>query len=166
MILACALALSACKERRADPTEWVVDAALPVDHLAEGELAEGPEGAFALRLPLASTVTMRFPESVHVRSSLPPDELASFVRARVTHGTEGVGTTTTTFTNVVVPAEPSRQLAIEIRPASLHTGARSEMVVKDVTPPPEPDPSATQAELRRKAGLTPDGKLLDPKQME
>lgn len=143
-------------------------AALPVDHLAEGELAEGPERAFALRLPMASTVTARFAGSVHVRSTLSPDELAGFVRARVAHGTERIGATTrtTTFESVVVPEEPARRVTVEVRPAERHTGARSEMVVKDVTPPPPPPPGVSEAELRRRAGLTPDGKLLDPKNME
>jgi hypothetical protein len=77
-----------------------------------------------------------------------------------------VGATTTTFEDVIVPAEPKRHITVEIRPGRANTDVRSEMVVKDVTPPPPPDPNESEAELRRKAGLTPDGKLLDPNHMQ
>lgn len=138
----------------------------PADHLAPGEIPEGTDRAFSLVLPRASHVFMRFPEAVHVRSPLSTEQLSHFVRARVRSGRALVGATVTTFEDVVVPTEPTRHLTVEIRPGSAHGDARSEMVVKDVTPPPAPAPNESEAELRRKAGLTPDGKLLDPKRMQ
>jgi hypothetical protein len=39
-------------------------------------------------------------------------------------------------------------------------------VIKDVTPPPPPPPGLSDAERWRAAGLTPDGRPLDPKQFE
>lgn len=138
----------------------------PPDHLAPGEVPEGGDKAFALPLPRASRVFMKFPETVHVRSSLPPEQLSNFVRARVKSGRVLVGATMTTFEDVVVPAEPKRHLTVEIRPARTFSDARSEMVVKDVTPPPPPDENESEADRRRKAGLTPDGKLLDPNHMQ
>jgi hypothetical protein len=107
---------------------------------------------------------MRFPAHVHVQSSLKPEELSNFVRPRVKSGRVLIGATMTTYENVVVPAEPKRHITIEIRPG--HGDVRSEMIVKDVTPPPPPDPNESQADRLHKAGLSPDGKLLDPKHMQ
>lgn len=163
LVAVAVLSAAACKK----PETVAGDAAPPpADHLAKDEVPEGPDKAFALRLPMASTVAMRFRESVHVNSSLSPEQLSNFVRARVREGTVATGTTMTSFENVIVPTEPQRHITVQIRPARLHSGSRSEMLVKDVTPPPPPDPNASEAELRRKAGLTPDGKLLDPKHMQ
>ncbi len=138
----------------------------PKDHLAPGEIPEGTEKAFALPLPRASEVYMRFPESVHVRSSLGPEPISNFVRARVKSGRVLVGATMTTFEDVIVPAEPKRHITVEIRRGGPQSDTRSEMVVKDVTPPPPPDPNESEADRRRKAGLTPEGKLLDPNHMQ
>ncbi len=138
----------------------------PSDHLAPNEIAEGHERAYSLTLPKASRVSIRFPGTIHVTSSLMPEELSNFIRARVKSGKMVVGATMTTFEDVIVPAEPTRHLTIEIRPGAPMSGSKSEMVVKDVTPPPPPDPNESQAERRRKAGLTPDGKLLDPQHMQ
>lgn len=107
---------------------------------------------------------MRFPQSVHVTSTLKPEALSNFVRARVKSGRVLVGATTTTFEDVVVPREPKRHITIEIRPGQ--GDDRSIMVVRDVTPPPPADPNETDADRMKKAGLTPEGKPLDPKHME
>lgn len=155
--------VGACREP--PPPSPHDDAAAPADHLAEGEIPEGMDKAFALPLPLASTVSMRFRETIHVRSSLGAAELANFVRARVKSQKNDLAKATT-FEDVIVPAEPARHLTIEIRSGRMHSGVRSEMIVRDVTPPPPADPNASEAELRRRAGLTPDGKLLDPKHMQ
>lgn len=167
MIFAAALALTAACKRREPPPPPQVEAPRPADHLAQGELAEGPDRAFSLRLPAASEVALRFPEAVHVRSSLTVDKLSGFVRARVTGGREAASPNRTTFERVVVPGEPGRTLTVEVRPTKRYDAMRSEMVVRDVTPRPPPDPGATESELRQRAGLTPDGtQLLDPKHMQ
>jgi hypothetical protein len=138
----------------------------PADHLTADEAPQGTAKAFALPLPRASSVSVRFPTSIHVQSTLAPETLANYVRARVKSGRVLVGATMTRFEDVIVPAEPTRHLTIEIRRGTPLSGTRSEMVVTDVTPPPPPAPNESEADLRRKAGLTPDGKLLDPKHMQ
>lgn len=166
--LALALTLTAAACKKAPPPSAVdLDAApAPADHLAEGELPEGADKAFALSLPTAATVDARFPSAVHASARATPEALARFVRARVTGGTERPGPSSATFEGVTVPAEPGRKLTVEIRPGQRLGGPQAEIVVRDVTPPPRPEPGMSEAELRRKAGLTPDGKLLDPNNME
>jgi hypothetical protein len=56
-------------------------------------------------------------------------------------------------------------LTIEIRNAPRSTAFRTQMVVRDVTPPPVPS-GETDEDRWRRAGLRPDGRLLDPKHME
>jgi hypothetical protein len=137
----------------------------PVDQLAPGEVVEGKDKAFALPLPRHTKVTGRFDTSVTVRSPLKPEDLANFVRARVKDGNVVAGGAATTFEDVVVPAEPQRRLTIEVRKTPLTGDARSEMTVRDTTPPPV-EPGLTDEQRWQKAGLDPNGNVLDPKNTE
>jgi hypothetical protein len=157
------VAIGACK--RAPPPPPSVQDAGPVDHLAPGEVAEGREKAYALALPQASSVRTRFGGTIGVVSTLSPEQLSNFVRARVKEGRVVTGTSSTRFENVIVPSEPQRRLTIDVRPSRLVDGLRSEMTVQDVTPPPI-EPNLTEEERWKKAGLTPDGRPLDPKHLE
>lgn len=159
-----AAALSAaCKSKQAPPEPPPPPA--PVDHLATNEVVEGKEKAFALPLPFYSQVTGRFQTSITVRSALKPEELANFVRARVKEGNIVVGGASTTFENVIVPAEPARKLTIEVRRTRLTGDARSEMTIRDVTPPPF-DTSGSEEDRWKRAGLNAQGKPLDPNHTE
>lgn len=166
-LLAAALAAasSGCKSKEAPSDPNGVASARPADHLGKGEIPEGREHAFSLPLPLRSQVKIRFNDNVQVVSPHTHEELSNFVRARVKSGKVLVGTTMTTFEDVVVPSDPTRHLKIEIRQLTTMDGTRSEMVVRDITPPPS-DPNETDADRWRKVGLTPDGKLLDPKHLQ
>ena len=160
--LVAALAFAATAGCKRKPPPEPAPAPAPVDHLAPNEVVEGKEKAFALPLPRHATVTGKFDTSVTVRSPLLPEELANFVRARVKEGNVVAGGAATTFEDVVVPAEPQRRLTIEVRRPVLTGDARSEMTVRDTTPPPI-EPNLTDEERWKKAGFGPDGKLLDPK---
>lgn len=153
----------ACKSK--PPPSDPPPPAAPADHLATNEVVEGKDKAFALPLPYHAQVTGRFRDSVQVRSPLKPEELANFVRTRVKEGNVIAGGASTTFENVVVPAEPARRLSIEVRRSRLTGDARSEMTVRDVTPPPV-EPGLTEAERWKKAGFSPDGKPIDPSQTQ
>ena len=139
----------------------------PPDHLAPNEVAEGKERAFGLPLPQLSRDEARFPRTVHVVSPLPMEDLANFVRARVKGGTITPGTGSTGLNNVTPLAEPKMTLSIEVRAASPRAsdGARSELVVHDVTAAPL-EPGLTDAERWKKAGFTPDGKVADPTHLQ
>lgn len=161
LLAAAALAVS-CKSKPPPPKTG--DAG-PTDHLAPGEAAEGREKAYGLALPQASSIRTRFDRTIGVVSPLSPDELASFVRARVKDGRVVAGVGSTRFEDVVVPSDPQRRLTIDVRPTHLVDGLRSEMTVRDVTPPPV-EPNLSEADRWKKAGLTPEGRPLDPKHLE
>jgi hypothetical protein len=163
-VAAALAAASGCKSKEA-PLSRNGDTSAPADHLAKGEIPEGRERAFSLPLPLRSQVKIRFRDNVQVVSSHTHEELSNFVRARVKSGRVLIGTTMTTFEDVVVPSEPTRHLKIEIRQLTTLDEHRSEMIVRDITPPPS-DPNETDADRWRKVGLTPDGRLIDPGHMQ
>lgn len=157
-----AAVLSGCKRK---PSDQSSPPSPPTDSLAKGEAVEGPDKAYALPLPRFARITFRGQSSVTVTSSLTPEELVNFVRARVKGGEVTTGSGATRLASVVVASEPQRVLTIEIRAVAPITGARSQMIVNDTTPPPD-DPKLTEEERWKKAGLTPQGKILDPKQLQ
>ena len=158
IVVVLVLAAGGCK--RKPPPEPPPPPA-PVDHLAPNEIVEGTDKAFGLPLPRFSTVTGRFDTSVVVRSPLSPQDLVRFVQGRVREGNVTDAGAATRFENVMVPAEPKRRLTIDIRPAAYSGTVRSEMMVRDTTPPAV-EPGLTDEQRWKKQGLGPDGKLLDP----
>ncbi len=164
-LLGVAAALGGCKSKEPPEAPPAPHAQASSDRLAAGEIPEGRERAFTLPLPLHSTVKARFTNSVHVASSHTREELANFVKTRVSKGQTTAGTTETRFDQVIVTRDPSKTLTIEIRSAPIAGEYKSQIVVSDVSPLPQV-PDETDADRWRKAGLTPDGKQLDPKHMQ
>ncbi len=164
-VLSCALAASACSSCKRKQEDVPKTEEAPPDRLAPGELVEGPEKAFGLPLPRASHVSARFQTSVDITSTATPEQLANFVRARVKDGKVTQGTSSTRLDDVIPRDDKNRRLSIDVRALRTGNGNRSEMVVRDTTPPPG-DPSLNEEQRWKKAGLTPDGKLLDPKRVE
>jgi hypothetical protein len=163
LVVAALPSVAGCKRKDEAPPAPPAPTASTKDQLARDEIPEGRERAYTL--PLHSAIKARFPGSVHVASSHSQEELSNFTRARVKDGKSSSGASETRFENVTVKADPTRVLTIEIRTAPISGEYRSQMVVSDVTPVPV-DSSETDADRWRKAGLTPDGKLLDPKHMQ
>ena len=164
LTFAVALLTFACGCKRKPPPPPPAPVA-PVDQLAPNEIVEGKEKAFSLPLPRHATVTARFDTSVTVRSPLKPEDLANFVRARVKEGNIVAGGAATRFENVVVPTEPQRRLTIDVRRSTYSGDARSEMTVRDMTPPPV-EPGLSDEERWKRLGHAPNGKVLDPKRTE
>ncbi len=164
LLLGCSLA--AC--HKAAPVQQTGQAvasasAVPVDHLAPGELLEGKERAFGLPLPRNINVKHRFVDVVYASDPATPDALANYVRARVREGKVTAGATQTVFDRVKVPAQPDKEITIYVRAASGGNG--SELEIHDVTPvqaPQLPDEAARW----RAAGLKPNGQVLDPQHLE
>ncbi|MBX3192664.1 MAG: hypothetical protein KF819_37110 [Labilithrix sp.] len=154
-----ALACASCKPKEPPKNDR------PSDRLSPNEQVEGKERAFGLPLPRQARVEARFEKSVLVRSLLTPEELANFVRARVKEGTVTPGATSTVLEMVVPREDANKKLTIEVRPLRLGDGTKSEMVVRDTTPPPF-EPNLSNEERWKKAGLAPNGQLLDPKHLE
>jgi len=156
------LTLGACKTRNDAPTP---PETRPPDHLAPDEVVEGKERAFGLPLPRVGHVDARFATSVLVSTPLTPEQLVNFVRKRVKDGKDVPGASVTRLEQVVPRDDDKKRLDIEVRPKKSGEGMRSEMVVRDATPPPT-EPGLSDEERWRRAGLKPDGTLLDPKKLQ
>jgi hypothetical protein len=157
-----AAGLSASCKRKDDTT---VSESKPPDHLAPNEVVEGKERAFGLPLPRLVQVKARFEKTVHVLSPLTPEELTNFVRARVKDGKVIPGTSVTTLFEVVPLGDTTKQLTIDVRTVHSADGTRSEMVVRDTTPPPV-EPGLTNEQRWEKAGLTTTGRIADPTHLQ
>jgi hypothetical protein len=153
------LACTSCKRKDRPPEEK------PPDHLAPNEVAEGKERAFGIPLPVVARVLARFEKTVHIVSPLTPEELVNFVRVRVKDGKTTAGTAGTHLAEVVPLGSPQMRVSIEIRSKRTEDGMRSEMIVEDTTPIAS-EPGLTDEQRWKKAGLTPDGKVADPKHLQ
>jgi hypothetical protein len=130
----------------------------PVDHLAPGELVEGKDALIGLKVPRDLAVRMTTPARGVAEGAVQPERVSNFVRARVQGGKMSVGATGTVFEGVHARTTPDRPLRVLISTSQ----GLCRMEVWDMTPPPPaPDPGS-DAERWRRAGFSPDGKLLDP----
>lgn len=116
--------------------------------------------AFGLPVPRSMTVTARFPDAVFATGELSLVDVVDYVRARVGPSPSEGTPSKMVFSKAILATAPDRQLRIEIAAVS----NRTELVVRDVTPP-KVEPMSPD-ERMKKAGLTPTGELLDPRSME
>ncbi len=162
-LAACALvALAGCKKRETETTRPPPRAP---DKLAPDESPEGAEMLHGLRLPRRSRVADQLGPYTIVRSQLPADQLATYVRQRVEGGNVTAGAASTVLNGVTAKGgDPTALLEIKVQPT--HDPAfTSEMHVR-VLPKPQLPPEATEEERWRAAGVTPDGKLIDRQKRE
>lgn len=132
---------------------------VPRDHLVAGELLEGSERAFGLRLPRGTKLESVFPQQIVATCDAKATDVANYIRPRVSMGAVSVGAASTIFERVQVAANPGRELVIRVEGATTGTGSR--ITVRDVTPPPV-DPSLTEDQRWQQVGLTPGGRVADP----
>jgi hypothetical protein len=158
LVMSLLIVATSCR-RHDDETVQKPPPAPAVDHLAPGELVEGPLRAFELRLPVGLEIREAFASVVYAGGPVDPMKLANYVRSHVTGGSISVGAAATVFDQVTVPSNPKRPLRIRVDPMAQGHAARLE--VRDVTPTPAVS-AADDAERWRRVGMTPDGKLLDP----
>jgi hypothetical protein len=165
--LALAVLLAACDsgERvvpKGAPRARDAGAAVPVDRLAPGELAPGRADAFGLLLPKELRIEARFADAVHASGPVQPEPLVAFVRKRVEVSHVEIAAGRTIFPRATIrDGTPGRSYRIEVIP----DGPRTKLVVRDVTPPPTVE-GISEEERWRRAGLRPDGQLIDPRVVE
>jgi hypothetical protein len=134
------------------------------DRLAPGEAAPGVERAFELALPRGAQIERRFENQVWVLAPIPPEELATWVRERSPRSEPLVGPRGTIFPDVTLSEMPAgAHLRITITTRSI--SATTTMLVERYEDPPQPH-AEPYDEIMKKSGLTPDGKLLDPKHLD
>jgi hypothetical protein len=162
----CSLAACSCSSKRRAPQATAAasaSSARPLDHLAEGELAPGKLEVHGFPIPRGMEVESSLVDRVYVRGRVSPEALANYVREHVAVSHVEIGAARTVFPMAHIKNGPSdRYYTIEV----FADGPSTRLVLKDTTPPPPPVPGLTEAERWRAAGLTPDGRPLDPKSLE
>lgn len=132
------------------------------DRLAPGTLLEGDKLVFGWRAPRDLKLVARFPDAAHFVGRVKLADLEDYVRERVVMRHVEVTPTHSIFPNVRIRGgDPKRVYRFEIAPK--HDSI--ELVIRDVTPPP-PTEGLSEDERWRRAGLTPDGQLLAPNELE
>jgi len=134
------------------------------DRLAPGEIAEGKTDLFGLRLPRDLKVEARFPHSGYASGKITPEALSNYVRKRVDVRHVELAASRTVFPKARIKgADAERRFRIEVIPL----GRRSKLMVQWLNPPRPPAAKGlSEAERWKQAGLTPDGKQLNPQELE
>ena len=135
--------------------------ATPVDQLAPGELAEGPERAFGIALPRDVQIKRSFVDVVYARGPVGVHSLVRYFAARLDGGAAHEAMDAATFDHVRARGKPEQELLVQI--SSVFDGADVE--IHTVTRPPAPN-LPDEAARWRQVGLTPDGRLTDPTHLD
>jgi len=164
--LGLALALIACQSERqklefAPSTESSNKPRSP-DRLTPGELAQGTDEAFGFYAPQKLRLERRYPDAAHFSGPVSAESVANYVRQRVEAERVEIGAARTVFPKVRIKGgKPDRVYRIEVA----SNGPTSKLLIRDITPPPTIE-GLSEAERWKRAGLTPDGKPLDPKKLQ
>lgn len=172
--VASALALNAlwgCKSNRkskADdsrPTTALsaIEPSPPVDHLAPGELHAGRELAFGFPIPIGMSVERAFPDAIHLIGDVDVQGLVRYVRANARTSNLELRGNRMIFENVRIPAIGElRRFRVELSGG----GRPTRLLIKDVTPnAPPSEPTLSDEERWRRAGMKPNGDPLDVTQL-
>lgn len=93
--------------------------ATPVDHLAPGELVEGPREAFGIALPRDLQVTASFVDAVSAKGPVSVHSLVQYLGARLAGGSLREGTEAASFEHVTARGKPESRA-----PGAYHVRAR------------------------------------------
>lgn len=165
--LACALAALGCKRAPTivdiNPPRPATAAAptpsdVPVDKLLPGELPQGTATAYGLTLPRGFDVVRRFDDSVAAQGTATKQEVVSYLRRRLEAATVEETKSTVTMKGARVKGAPNGPF---LRVTVTDGGGIIEIALHDLTPPPV-DKTLTEEERWRRAGLKPNGEVLDP----
>lgn len=161
LLLACA-----CSKRTAPapaPSAVASSPEAPVDHLAPDELAPSKVEVYGFPIPRGMEVENSFGDRTYARGHVSPEALANYVREQVSVSHVEIGAARTVFPMARIKrGRKDRVYTIEVLP----DGPYTRLVLADTTPPPPPPPNLTDEERWRAAGLGPDGRPLDLKQLE
>lgn len=136
--------------------------AVPADHLGPDELVEGTEKAFGVPLPRGVAVEHRYVDTVQATGQMSVHALVKYFHARLRGGSLREGPEAATFEHVIQPDGTDAELTVHVEAGRLGTVRLDVTSFKHEHPPPIPDETARW----RSVGLTPNGKVLDPRHFE
>lgn len=153
--------------RRAKPNDVATPpvASVPADRLGPGEAAPGQEKAHDLLLPRGGKIDRVFGKSVYAWVPSAPESVANYIRTQTDEEVIAiVGPSATVFPKLKVRGALSDHwLRVEI---SSDKPDSTNLIIDRVDDKPPPPAGKSNAELMKEVGLTPDGKILDPKRIE
>jgi len=134
------------------------------DRLDPGELAEGKDVLFGLKLPLGMKTDARFPHSAHASGMVSREKLANYVRHRVQVARVELAASGTVFPQATIHGTDQQRLfRIEVTPK----GRNTKLSVHWLNPPRPPPVTGLSEEQRwQRAGISRDGKLIGQQQLE
>jgi hypothetical protein len=148
----------------AAPSASAASSAKPLDHLAPGELGQGPGQVFGFAVPSRMVLLGAFLDVAYLRGDVTPEAVANYVRERVDVDHVEIGAVSTVFPRAHIKnGARDRVYDFDITPGR---GQVTELTIRDVTPRPKNPPSMTDAERWRQIGYGPDGKPLDPNELK
>ena len=113
-------------------------------------------------------VDQSFADVVYASGQVDSEGAVKYVRAHVREGKmiqpDFAGDGKTTFDHVRVPAMPDKELVVSVKPAKGAVGV-TQFEMRDVTPTKAPN-LPDEAARWRNAGLTPQGRVLDPTKLQ
>jgi hypothetical protein len=136
--------------------------AKPLDRLAPDELAVGNAQVWGFAVPRDMRIEHRYVETTHLVGPVKPDALANYVRDRVVVSHVEIGAGRTVFPDARIKGGAADHIyELDVIPEP----GQTRLLIRDTTPP-KITPGLTDAERWRQAGLTPEGRPLDPKKFE
>ena len=117
---------------------------------------------FGFPMPESMTIRATFADAVHAAGSVTPEALASYVKERVVVAHVELAATRTIFPKARIKGGAADRV---YRFDIVGGGPETLLVIRDVTPPPVVQ-GLSEAERWRRAGMTPDGKPLNEKQLQ
>jgi hypothetical protein len=133
------------------------------DRLAPGELAAGREHPFGLAVPRDMRVVREFVHEAVAVGDVGIEPLARFIAQRVDSDAVQMAATRAVFPRAHVKGQPENA-ALKIEIMKKGPFQPTQLVLWDLTPPPF-DPTLSEEERWKRAGLGPDGKQLDTNKM-
>jgi hypothetical protein len=144
-----------------DPSQAAPGPATP-DRLPPGELLEGEARAFGLPLPRQMKLEAITKRVAHARGEVSSAVLADYLRQRVLAQHVELAERKLVFPQVQLRGDPKRTM---LRLELIDEGLTTHLIVENLMGPP-PIEGLTDEQHWKRAGMTPDGKLIDPQKLE
>lgn len=132
------------------------------DRLPPGELLEGEVRAFGLPLPRQMTLESITKRTAHARGEVSAQLLGDYLRQRVhVHHVE-MAERTLVFPKVQLRGDAQHTV---LRLEVIDEGLTTHLIVRNLMGPPLVEGLSDEEHWKR-AGMTPDGKLIDPQKLQ
>lgn len=160
--VAAALLLGACDERDAPAGAAQTTPSAPVDRLAPKERPERLRSAFGLVAPEPLVLEAKFEDSARFAGRIGADDLVARLKPLIVASVVELAGESYVFRRARIRSgDRNRVYQLEVIPR----GPLTRLIVRDVTPPPSRS-GLSESERWKQAGRTPDGKVVDPRELQ